>query len=425
MRVLVEHGRPVRGEGAAEYALELCSRIAACTETPGQITRRFLSEPMHAVHALLREEMEGLGMEVRVDAIGNLRGVYGGREAEDSDAAGARRLLVGSHVDTVPDAGAFDGVLGVAVGLALVRSLGGRRLAYGVEVIAFSEEEGVRFKLPFLGSRALIGELGAEEMARVDAAGCTVAEAVRGFGLDPEEVASAALDVAGYLGFLEVHIEQGPVLEAMGLPVGVVEAIAGQTRMQVSFAGKANHAGTTPMRMRRDALAAAAEWVLEVERTAGETAGLVATVGSIEAMPGAANVIPGRVVLSLDVRHAQDGVRGLAVESLLEDGRRIGGRRGVGFEAKETSRQHAVAMDAGMREGLMRAVGAVGLTVHRMVSGAGHDAMVMARVMPAAMLFVRSPGGVSHHPEEAVLVADVQAAIEVCLEFVEGLEEGL
>ena len=415
MSTLVEHGRLVRSAGAAEYALELCSRIAACTETPGRVTRTFLSEPMHAVHALLREEMEGLGMEVRVDAIGNLRGVYAGRED-------GQRLLVGSHVDTVPDAGAFDGVLGVAVGLALVRSLGGRKLAYGVELIAFSEEEGVRFKLPFLGSRALIGELGAEEMARVDAEGCSVAEAVRAFGLDPGEMASSGIDAAEYLGFLEVHIEQGPVLEEMGLPVGVVEAIAGQTRMQVSFAGKANHAGTTPMGMRRDALAAAAEWVLEVERTAGETAGLVATVGSIEAMPGAANVIPGRAVLSLDVRHAQDAGRGLAVESLLEYGRRIAGRRGLGFEAKETSRQDAVPMDAGMQGALVRAVEAEGLTVHRMVSGAGHDAMVMARAMPAAMLFVRSPGGVSHHPEEAVLVEDVQAAIEVCLGFMEGLE---
>ena len=394
---------------SAAWALRFCARVAGCTDVTGTITRLFLSPAARPVHALFLEEMERLGMAVRVDAAGNVRGMYA--------AAGGgveRVLLVGSHVDTVPDAGAYDGVLGVAVALAVVRGLGGRRLPFAVEVIAFSEEEGLRFRLPFLGSRALVGTLDAEVLARRDADGITVADAIRGFGLDVGRLEDAEMS-PGTVGFVECHIEQGPLLEARGLALGVVEAIAGQTRLELTFAGEANHAGTTPMGYRRDALMAAAEWMVWVEQTArvwpGE--GLRATVGRIEASPGAANVIPGTVVLTLDVRHAEDVARLDAVRRMLEAAERIAGERGVTVSAMEMSAQASTPMDAGLVGMLGEACAAAGYEAPRMVSGAGHDAMVLAQRVPSAMLFVRTPRGLSHHPEESVREADVQAACDV------------
>ena len=397
----------------ARYALGLCARVAECTETPGAITRLFLAPSTHEVHAILRAEMEALGMSVRVDAAGNLRGVYQGLESD------SRVLLIGSHVDTVPDAGAFDGVLGVAVALACLKALEGRRLRFAVEVIAFSEEEGIRFRMPFIGSRAVVGTLGTAQLERVDAAGVSVAEALRAFGLDAAEPAELS---AGTLGFVECHIEQGPVLEALELPVGIVTAIVGQTRLEVTFTGRANHAGTTPMHLRQDALAAAAAWISVVERHARNVMGLVATVGSIRVAPGAANVVAGSAVLSLDVRHAVDGLREQAVSELIAGAKREGAVRGVGVAAKEMSQQDAVGMDERLCELLAAAVEETGAKAHRMVSGAGHDAMILAGKVPSAMLFVRTPKGLSHHPEEAVAEEDVQVAIEALVNLMGRLE---
>ncbi len=325
-------------------------------------------------------------MTVRIDAVGNVRGSYPGF------VAGRKRLVIGSHIDTVPDAGAFDGVLGVAIGIGLVSLLG--RVAFPIELIAFSEEEGVRYGVPFIGSRAVVGTVDAELKA-------LIAPAIREFGLDPDDLPGAELDddVAAYL---EFHIEQGPVLESLGEPLGVVEAIAGQTRMEFRFAGSANHAGTTPMHSRRDALAGAAEWIGCVEREARGTAGLVATVGRIDAEPGAGNVIAGRVVCSLDVRHAEDGVRVGAVERMERAASEIALRRGLAVTWRVLLERGAVRMDAGLTSGL---------AAPRLVSGAGHDAMILAGRIPAAMVFVRSPGGVSHHPDETVRVEDVEAAL--------------
>src|SRR5579872_530290 len=257
-----------------QEVIECCRRLATHTEEPGWITRTFLSEPMHCVHADLRAWMKQAEMSVQVDAAGNLRGHYGGATAD------APKLIVGSHLDTVPHAVAFDGILGVVLGVALVKALGGRRLRFGIEVVGFSEEEGVRFGAPFIGSRALIGSVDDALLAKRDAAGVSVANAIRGFGLNPAAIGEAQVTGA-QLGYLEFHIEQGPVLENLNLPLGVVTSIAGQSRLEVRFEGKANHAGTTPMHLRRDALAGAAEWISAVEREAAAIPTFVATVGKI------------------------------------------------------------------------------------------------------------------------------------------------
>ncbi len=354
-------------------------------------------------------------MEVRVDAAGNLRGVYAGREP------GARRLLIGSHVDTVPGAGAFDGVLGVVSGIAVLEALRERRLKFAVEIVAFSDEEGVRFGVPFVGSRALVGTLDRDLLGRKDAQGVSVAEAIRNFGLDPCRIGEAALgdDVLGYL---EFHIEQGPVLDSLALPLGVVDAIAGQSRLTFVFRGQANHAGTTPMHLRRDALAGAAEWILAAEHLAGSIPGLVATVGRIAAQPGAGNVVPGEVEASLDVRHADDATRGCAVNALMDSARLVAARRGLSVESTTQLDQPAVPCNSSLTTTLGRAVAAAGHQVHRLTSGAGHDAMILAQKVPVAMLFLRSPGGISHHPDETVRPDDVGAAISSGLCFLNELD---
>ena len=349
-------------------------------------------------------------MTVRIDAAGNLRGIYPGQTPD------APILLMGSHIDTVPDAGAYDGILGVALPIALLHSLEGRRLPFAIEVIAFSEEEGIRFKMPFIGSRALIGALGEAELTRTDADGVALAQAIRDFDLNPDDLTNARI-TPGTFAFLEVHIEQGPILESLGLPLGIVDAIVGQSRFELTFTGHANHAGTTPMHLRRDAIAAAAEWMVQVELFAQNHDGLVATIGSVHALPGAPNVIPGAAILSLDVRHASDETRLKAAASLLAEAEQIARARDIGLNIVETSKQSAIAMSPHLRE----ALAAASSGAYTMVSGAGHDAMILAPHVSSAMLFVRSPGGISHHPSERVLVEDLQAALDTSLRFLESL----
>src|SRR5579859_5772505 len=400
--------------GAA--VIQRCKELASFSEDPGRITRRFLSPPMRDVHKTLGGWMERLGMQVHVDAAGNVRGEYEGRDRN------ATRLLIGSHVDTVPGAGAYDGVLGVVLGIALIEALAKRRFRFGLEIVAFSEEEGVRFGVPFIGSRALTGTLNGDLLSVRDAHGVTVAEAIRRFGLDPARLPEAVVDPRGVLGYLEFHIEQGPVLESLNLGLGIVTAIAGQSRLGVTFRGTSNHAGTTPMHLRRDALAAAAQWISMVEREARAVAGLVATVAQIDAKPGTANVIAGEVRTSLDVRHASDVERRAAVAKLLAQAEEIGKERGITVEVERRLDQATVGCDEGLVKTLEGAVSSAGFTVHRMVSGAGHDAMVLAGHVPAAMLFLRSPKGVSHHPDETVLEEDVDAALQAGLNFLAQLE---
>ncbi len=398
----------------AQRIIAECRHIAAMTEEPGKTTRRFLTPPVREVHAHLRGLMEARRMAVHVDAAGNLRGTW------TPPGASSRRLILGSHIDTVPDAGAFDGVLGVVTALEWVTLAQQIPCPFAIEIIAFSEEEGVRFGVPFIGSRAVAGRFDPALLQLKDSDGITLAEAIRAFGLDPSALPQAAVG-HDTLGFVEIHIEQGPVLESEDLGVAVVTGIVGQTRLGVEFAGHANHAGTTPMHLRRDALAAAAEWIVFVETLASRTDGLVATVGKIAVSPNAVNVIPGTASVSLDVRHARDAVRTDAVEQALGKAQSIADRRKLTVTSKRQMSEPAVPMDERLTACLSDAMHAAGLPPRALASGAGHDAMVMAMRMPTAMLFLRSPGGISHHPAESVREQDVQAALLVGRHFLERL----
>lgn len=382
------------------------------TDEPGRITRLFLSPSMHGVHSNLRSRMESLGMAVHVDAAGNLRGLW------QPAGASVKRLVMGSHIDTVPNAGAFDGVFGVVLALEWVEIAQDLKLPIAIEVIAFSEEEGVRFGIPFIGSRAVAGRFDHALLSSLDPDGVSLAEAIRAFGLSPELIGDAALDESA-AAFVEIHIEQGPVLEADALSLAVVTAIVGQSRLTLEFIGHANHAGTTPMHLRRDAMAAAAEWISSVESVALATEGLVATVGKVEVDPNAGNVVPGKVLVSLDIRHAHDASRIAALQKMMENAIAIATRRGLALQRTDRLNQPAVPMDERLTSFLADAVESAGMPPKQMPSGAGHDAMVMAVRLPTAMLFVRSPGGISHHPAESVLEEDVEAALHVGAKFLQ------
>jgi len=371
---------------------------------------------MHDVHALLRDWMEAAGMTVRIDAIGNLRGFWPGL------VPGSPRLLIGSHLDTVPNAGAFDGILGVVLGVTIVEELGGDLLPFAIEVIGFSEEEGVRFNKPFLGSLALVGKLDADTLARTDRNGVSVRQAIDDYGLDPTPLPAATL-AGGAFAYLEIHIEQGPVLESEDTALGIVEALVGQTRMELIFTGQANHAGTTPMHLRHDAIAAVAEWIVAVEAYASSHQPLVATVGRVEAAPGAGNVIAGHVTASLDLRHADDNARRASVTAVLQLAEKAATRRGVHVTSAPQLEQSAVPLDPHLTAVLCRAAAQACHPTRRMTSGAGHDAMILAPTIPSAMLFLRSPGGLSHHPDETVLPQDVEAAIATAMEFLAQLRD--
>src|ERR1700730_16307145 len=389
----------------AEKVIARCKRLASVTETPGSTCRTFLSVAMRECYREVGEWLEAAGAEVSIDAAGNLRGVYPAAQTA------APRLLLGSHLDTVPDAGAYDGVLGVVLAVSLLEALQPRKLPFAIELIGFSEEEGIRFGTPFIGSRALVGKLDDELLKRTDTIGVSVRTAIENFGLKPAEISKAAMD-KDTLAYLEFHIEQGPVLESLGIPLGIVDGIAGQTRAECTFLGSANHAGTTPMNLRHDAMSGAAEWILEVERVAKREQGLVATVGHIAATPNTANVIAGQVRLSLDVRHKSNDVRTRAADFLAVQALEIANRRDLTVERKLLLNQPAVSMNPFLMDQIERAVGQTGGKMHRMVSGAGHDAMILAEKIPTAMIFLRTPGGLSHHPSESVSVEDVAKAIE-------------
>ena len=404
----------------AREVIRWCLRLAKLSDDRNATTRTFLSKPMRDVHTALAAWMARAGMTVRVDAIGNIRGVYPPQVPRVATAP-VPRFYIGSHLDTVPNAGAFDGVLGVVLATALIEMVGERRFPFALEVIGFSDEEGVRFGTPFLGSRALAGTFDISLLDRTDATGRSLRDAIKGFGLEPSRIADAQAP-ANALGYLEFHIEQGPVLENLNLPLAVVDVIAGQTRAELTFAGAAGHAGTTPMKMRKDALACAAAWITEVEREALTTTGLVATVGRIAIEPGAGNVVPGRAVVSLDVRHPADHMRRLAAERLLKLADEIATRRGLTMTCEPRLDQPSVAMDPAIAATLDRALEQAGAPAHRMSSGAGHDAMVLAEKMPVGMLFLRCEGGISHHPAENVREDDVAAALDAGLAFLNELE---
>jgi allantoate deiminase len=393
-------------DGAALVAR--CRELAAISEEEKCLVRPFGSAAMARANALAGGWMEAAGMAVRVDAARNVVGHLPGHDT----AAGT--LLLGSHLDTVRDAGAFDGSLGVVTAIACVEELRAREvtLPFALDVYGFSDEEGLRYGTAYLGSGAVAGGLDPAVLDLRDADGIALRDALGG---DAAAASRAGERVRGYL---EVHIEQGPVLEARGLPVGVVTAIAGATRAEVRLTGAAGHAGTVPMDARRDAACALAELVLAVEAAARQRPGLVATVGRLEALPGAPNVIPGAASASIDVRHADDAVREEAVAALRDRAAAIGGARGVEVAWEPRMATPAVAMDPGLAGALAGAVRQRGLPPAELPSGAGHDAVALSAITGTAMLFVRCAGGVSHHPAESVEPADAQVALEVLVDTV-------
>jgi allantoate deiminase len=400
---------------AAAAVMRRCDVLGSISEEPDRLTRPFASDAMRRAHEAVTAWMREAGMAVTVDNVGNLRGQFEG-------AAGAHEtLLIGSHLDSVRDAGKYDGPLGVLVGIAAVQGLHDRgvRLPFAIEVVGFADEEGLRYGTTYLGSRALAGTFKTADLSRTDADEMTMAAAIGAFGGDPGRIAEDRWSGGDLLGYIEVHIEQGPVLEARGLPVGVVSAIAGQSRYELAFTGEAAHAGTTPMDRRKDALVAASMFVQAVEMYAGSQEGLVATVGRLTVEPGAANVVPGEVTLSLDVRHPDDTHRLHAAARLVEIAAEVAKRRSIGVTSTRISENMTVPNSPSLTSRLTRAAQDLGHPAIELPSGAGHDAVVMAGLTKIAMLFVRCKGGISHNPAESVTEDDVAVAIDIIGKFLE------
>ncbi len=389
------------------------------SETPGQLARRFLTPAHAATLETVGDWMVKAGMSVRLDAAANLVGRYEGARPD------APALMIGSHIDSVINAGSFDGPLGVMLGIDCVEALRqtGRRLQIALEVVAFGDEEGSRFPAAMTCSRAVAGAADPAMLDMRDASGVSLAEAYAAFGLPGADPALAARRPGEILAYLEAHIEQGPVLEAEGLALGVVSAIAAQKRLAVRLTGAAGHAGTTPMRLRRDPGPAAAEAILAIERicAAGE-ANLVGTVGRIAATPGSANVIPGAVEFSIDLRAETAEARDQALTIIESEIGRIARRRGLGLSIAVLQDLPASPCDPVLSAMLEDALGSLDQPARRVASGAGHDAMVMAGLCPTAMLFIRCRGGVSHNPAEAVEAADCVLALQAMSAFIERLD---
>jgi allantoate deiminase len=390
--------------------------LAAISETPGALTRIFLTSEHRAAADLLLQWMQEAGMRGQLDAIGNVRGRYEG------ERPGLPCLMLGSHYDTVRDAGKWDGPLGLITAIACVADLHRRniRLPFAIEVTGFADEEGVRFASTLLGSRAVAGTFDESVLAVKDQAGISMRDALVQFGLDPDHIGAAARTNREMLAYVELHIEQGPVLEGLNLPVGVVTAIAGATRLAVSLTGMAGHAGTVPMALRRDALTGAAECIVEIEefcRT--DPDGLVGTVGYINAAPGATNVIPGQVSFTIDIRAPTDPHRKLAVADIVRQIENIAKRRRLALQIDVTHENRTAPCAPWLRRQLSRAVAAEGFRVFELPSGAGHDGMAMIDIADVGMLFVRCRGGISHHPDEHVELADADAGSRVLLRLIE------
>lgn len=380
----------------AQLVMQRCDELGAISEEPGRLTRTFASPAMRRANKLVGSWMRDAGLQVREDAAFNLLGRW------NSTQRGAKTFLLGSHLDTVRDAGKYDGPLGVLAAIAAVQLLHERgvKLPFNLEVVGFSDEEGVRYQTAYLGSRAFAGTLTAADLERIK----------------EKQIIKARRRRGEFLGYAEVHIEQGPVLEKNDLPVGVVTAIAGQSRLRMEFHGVAGHAGTVPMNLRHDALAGAAELVLAAERC-----GVTATVGKLEVAPGASNVIPGIVSLTLDVRDQNDARRLAAVRSLHAQANAIAKRRGLKIVWTPVQQTAAVHCDKTLTRIFSKCVARRGLEVLKLPSGAGHDAAALSVICPVAMLFVRCKGGISHNPAESVKTADVRVAIEVLADFIQKL----
>ena len=399
---------------AEAVILERLETLARISEEPGRLTRTFGSPAMRRANEQVQSWMQQAGMNASVDEVGNLIGRFAG------PAADSRILLLGSHLDTVRDAGKFDGALGVILSIACVEKIRQmkRALPFGIHVISFADEEGVRFQKSHLGSRVFINQFDPADLALVDSNGITLAGAIQDGGGDPSRLPSRHAVAENYIGYIEPHIEQGPVLEENGLAVGVVTGIAGQTRARITFTGRPGHAGTTPMSSRRDALCGAAEFILETEQYARQHPGLVATVGQIAAEPNVSNVIPGACWVTLDVRHQNDSVRLNFFKDLTPLFARLEKQRGLKIEAQVVQQTESVPCSAELSDLLREAARQRQAGIMDLPSGAGHDAAIVARIIPMAMLFIRCAGGISHHPDESVRAGDVRVALEVLTDFI-------
>lgn len=399
--------------GGAIIAMAL--DLARYSETPDALTCSYLTPAHLATAARIRDFMLAAGLTVRDDAVGNVVGVLPG------DGRTSSHLLTGSHYDTVINAGKYDGRLGILLPIAVAGALhrAGLQLPYPLEIIAFAEEEGVRFKSTFLGSRAVVGRFDPDVLDSTDAQGISLREAIIAAGRDVAAIGAIARDAARVLGFVEVHIEQGPVLLDAGMPVGVVTSIAGCIRSTVTVQGLSGHAGTVPMPLRHDAAAAAAEIVLAVERSCSSEPGLVGTVGKLDVPGGAINVIPGRCELSIDIRSGRDAVRDAAEADISAEIKRIAARRGVAIERRTVLEAASVPCAEALQDAWSASVERVtGGPAPRLPSGAGHDAMMMASITEIGMLFVRcGNGGISHHPAETLSADDAAVAARVFQDF--------
>lgn len=388
--------------------------LALISERPDALVRRFVT-PEHArANALAGEWMRAAGMEVRTDAIGNVIGRYEGA------TEGLPALLLGSHLDTVVDAGRYDGMLGVVSAIACVADLKARsiRLPFAVEIVGFADEEGTRYGATLLGSRALAGTFDRTVLERTDADGISMADALARFGLDPARIQDAARRPEEFLAYVELHIEQGPVLEAEGLAVGCVTAISGASRLAVTVTGMAGHAGTVPMANRRDALAAAAECVLLVEQRGMAEPDLVGTVGRIEVAPGAVNVVPGEARFTVDLRSPANERRATALADLLAGFDAIAQRRGVTIATAKTHDAASTPCAPWLADQIRDAIESEGHALRSLPSGAGHDGMAIAAIADVAMIFVRCRGGISHNPAEAITPEDAEAGARVLARFI-------
>jgi allantoate deiminase len=412
------------GPGKLALGGEIVARInelGAISETPEHLARIFLTPEHRRAADLILGWMREAGMSAHLDAIGNVCGRYEGT------SPGLPCLMLGSHYDTVRDAGKWDGPLGVITAISCVADLHrrGKRLPMAIEVTGFADEEGVRFASTLLGSRAVAGTFDEGVLAGRDRDGISMRDALTNFGLDPDHIGAAARVRRELLGYLELHIEQGPVLEAEHLPVGVVTAIAGATRMAARLTGMAGHAGTVPMALRRDALAGAAECIAEIEhfcRTDGN--GLVGTVGYIHAMPGATNVIPGQVSFTIDIRAPTDMHRKRAVADIVRQIEAIARRRHLVLQLDVTHENRTVPCAPWLKAQIADAIVAEGFAPFELASGAGHDGMAMIDIADVGMIFVRCRGGISHHPDEHVELADADAGARVLLRVIENFRVG-
>lgn len=405
----------------AARVMARADELAAISETPDALTRVYLSPQHLEANQRAARWMTQAGMTVWQDSVGNICGRYEGEQE------GAPAILLGSHLDTVRNAGRYDGMLGVLAAIEVVHGLHqqGRRLKQAIEIVGFCDEEGTRFGITLLGSRGITGTWPESWLVQTDADGVSVAQAMVLAGLDPARIHLAARRPEEIAAYLELHIEQGPCLEQEGLALGVVEAINGARRLNCRFTGEAGHAGTVPMSHRKDALAAAAEWMVRVETLTREQGGnRVATVGTLRCAPGAVNVIPGDVTLTLDIRGPHDQPLDALLDTLLKEAQAIASRRQLRFSAEEFYRIAATACDSGLQQVLSEAVQAVQGRSLTLPSGAGHDAIAIAERWPSAMLFVRCKGGISHHPAESVTADDVALAIAAYSRAVSALDAG-